>query len=274
MKIAYPDIMQYAHLKIFKIDIFQNVCPPSNCVLVDEINEFKVLLLLIQLLKLLAQNKVTVTCTSQLNLLTQIGDEQLKPPWVETWVYIPIFLHTFLYFFQGLNLARNAFTLQNLLQGTTFLAVASSPLWAPALVGKKRRRRSSLQDGLLDQHHDLLENEILDFEAKILRRAVDDDDKEALETIVHRVVEEVMDRHKLDKNDIAIKSEIISRVSTDLRRYERKFIKATRSNNKKVYCIDYITFASIWFHDICKWIITPGNFYILRKLPLVNIFSE
>ena len=37
------------------------------------------------------------------------------------------------------------------------------------------------------------------------------------------IVADVMERHQLDKNDLAIKSEIISMVSQNLREYERAY---------------------------------------------------
>merc|ERR1712029_329441 len=75
-----------------------------------------------------------------------------------------------------------------------------------------------------------LENEILDFESKILKHARNPDDANALESIIHEIVERVMERHQIDKNDLAIKSEIISLVSYNLRKYERAYEEAHKQS--------------------------------------------
>ena len=54
----------------------------------------------------------------------------------------------------------------NALTGAGFAAAASSPLWAPLLIGKKRRRRELM----IDEKEAVLEQKIMNFETNVLKK--------------------------------------------------------------------------------------------------------
>ena len=57
-----------------------------------------------------------------------------------------------------------ALTLNNLVSGTAFAAVAASPFWVPALAaGKRRRRRRNAEAVVVDGKAIQLENEVNNF---------------------------------------------------------------------------------------------------------------